>query len=50
MDALEKFQKEYPTKKEKEEALKQMSNDEIDELISHCGTPQGKAFYKKFKK
>lgn len=50
MDALDKFQKQYPTRKEKEKALSQMSNKEIDELIACAGTPQGKAFYKKYKK
>ena len=50
MDALEKFQKQYPTKQEKESALKKMTNKEIDELIACAGTPQGKTFYKKFKK
>lgn len=50
MDALEKFQKENPTKKDKESALKEMSNEDIDKLIACAGTPQGKAFLSKFKK
>ena len=44
------FQKAFPTKAEREKQLKSMSNAEIDKLISTCGTPQGKVYYKKFKK
>lgn len=50
MDVIEKFQKENPTKRDKENALKKMTNAQIDELISHAGTMQAKIFYKQFKK
>ena len=44
------FQKKYPTRKEKEEALKNMTNEEIDELIKATTNIQAKNFYKNFKK
>lgn len=44
------FQKQYPTKKEKENALKQMSNAQIDELIADSPNTQAKIWYKSFKK
>ncbi len=44
------FQKAYPTKTEREKALKSMSNEQIDKLISTCGTPQAKVYYASFKK
>jgi hypothetical protein len=44
------FQKQFPDKSKREEVLKNMSNEEINHLISTCGTPQGKAYYSKFKK
>lgn len=48
MNAKE-FGKLYPTKAEKEEALRQMSDDEIDELIKTQNNVYGKIFYSKFK-
>lgn len=53
IDMMEKviaFSKKYPTKKAKEEALRKMSDEEIDELIDDCPNIQGKIFYSKFKK
>lgn len=47
---IEQFQKQYPTKKEKEMALKKMSNKEIDALIAAASNVQAKIFYSKFKK
>ena len=40
----------YPTKEEKIEALKRMSDEEIDELIRTQSNIYGKIFYKKYKK
>ena len=48
MNARE-FGDKYPTKAEKEEALKQMSDEEIDELIETQNNVYGKIFYSKFK-
>ena len=44
------FQDAYPDRKEREAVLRAMSNEDIDKLISTCGTPQGKVYLKKFKK
>lgn len=41
------FQEKYPTKEEKEEALKHLSNDEIRHLAYTCGTVTGAAWYSK---
>lgn len=49
-DIIQSFQKKYPTRKEKEKALKEMSNEEIDRLIKASTNIQGKIFYSKFKK
>ena len=49
-EKVEAFQKKYPTGEQKEEALKKMSNAEIDELIKDCPNIYGKIFYSKFKK
>ena len=46
---IEDFQKKYPTKAEKENALRGMSNAEIDRLIEASTNIQGKIFYSKFK-
>ncbi len=50
MSIIEKFQKEYPTKEEREKALKSMPNEQIDELVKSSGTIQAKIFYSSFKK
>ena len=42
------FQEMYPNKMAREKALRQMSNEEIDEIIASCGTAQGKAYYASF--
>ena len=47
---IDKYQKEHPTKQEKEEALRKMSNEEIDELINASTNIFGKLFYSSFKK
>ena len=44
------FQEDFPTREEREEKLKEMSDSEIDQLIRSCGTIQGKIYYSKFKK
>ena len=44
------FQKKYPTKAEKEKALKVMTNKDIDQLIKDSGNTYAKIFYSKFKK
>lgn len=44
------FQDAHPNKDEREKALKLMSNEQIDKLISTCGTPQAKTYYASFKK
>ena len=46
---IEDFQKEYPSKAEKEKALTEMSNAEIDRLIEASTNTQGEIFYSKFK-
>lgn len=46
---VKEFQEKYPTRAEKEEALRQMTDEEIDELISTVDNIQGKIFYSKFK-
>ena len=46
---IEDFQKKYPTKAEKEKALSEMSNAEIDRLIKASTNVQAKIFYSKFK-
>lgn len=43
------FQEKHPTKEQREEALKTMTDKEIDEIIESCGTMQGKIYYSKFK-
>lgn len=44
------FQDMYPTKPEKEHALKDLSNAQIDLLIESCSNVQAKIFYATFKK
>lgn len=46
---IEDFQKKYPTKAEKEKALRGMSNAQIDKLINASTNTQGKIFYSQFK-
>ena len=47
---IEDFQQQYPTKAEKEEALRNMTNEQIDELIEASSNIQAKIFYASFKK
>ena len=50
MKLVKEFSARYPTKEEKVEALKKMSDEEIDALIADCPNVYGKIFYSKFKK
>ena len=50
MNIIIKFQKEFKTSKEKEEALKNMSNRDINFLIYCMDNIYGKMFYSKFLK
>lgn len=45
----DEFQKAYPTKSEKEEALRKMSDEQIDALIKSTSNRYAKIFYSKFK-
>ena len=49
-DALQSFRKEHPTRESKEQALRNMSNAQIDELIKASSNVQAKIFYASFKK
>lgn len=49
-DIIEDFQKKYPTRAEKEKALRNMTNEQIDELIKASTNVQAKIFYASFKK
>lgn len=49
-DIIKDFQEKNPTKKDKENALKKMTNEQIDELIKASGNVQAKIFYSSFKK
>ena len=50
MDALERFYEDYETREKREEALKRMSNEEIDKLIEAMQNIYGKIYLSKFKK
>ncbi len=50
MEKILEFQKKYPTKEAKANALRKMSDAQIDELIADCPNVQGKVWYKSFKK
>lgn len=47
---LNYFQKAFPTKKERQLALENMTNEGIDKLVDASFMPQAKAFYSSFKK
>ena len=47
---ITEFQEKYPTKEERIEAAKALSDSEIDEIINSCGTVQGKIYYSRLKK
>ena len=47
---IEIFQLKYPTKEAKEEALKNMTDEEIDELIKASTNIYGKICYSSYKK
>ena len=44
------FQKKHKTRKEREEVLKTLTDDEIWHIAKSCGTPQGGAYYASFLK
>lgn len=46
---IDNFQKKYPTKAEKETALRGMSDAQIDRLIDASTNVQAKIFYSKFR-
>lgn len=46
---IENFQKRYPTREAKEEALRKMADKEIDHLIMNRSNLYGKIVYYKFK-
>ena len=46
---IEDFQKKYPTKAAKENALRGMTNAQIDKLVNASTSVQGKIFYSSFK-
>ena len=48
MKIIKKFQKEYKTREEKEEALRDMSDNDISFLIYCMDNIHGKIFYSKF--
>ena len=47
---LDELAKKYPDKTKREAQLRQMSDSEIDTLISHMNNVQGKIYLKSFKK
>ena len=49
-DIISDFQTEYPTKQEKENALRNMTDEEIDVLIKASPSVYGKIFYSYFRK
>ena len=49
-EPVRKFQEEHPTKASREEALRNMTNAQIDELIKASGIVQAKIYYASFKK
>ena len=49
-EKVKEFSRKYPTREEKVEALKNMTDEEIDELIRDCPNIYGKIFYAQFKK
>lgn len=49
-EKVKAFQEKYKTREAKEQALKSMSNKEIDELIKDSPNTQAKIWYKSFKK
>lgn len=50
MNIIKKFQKTYPTSEDKINALKSMSNSDINFLIYCMGNIHGKIFYAKYLK
>ena len=47
---VRELQEKYPKKSQREAMLWGMSNEEIQEIIDSCGTPQGKVYYSQFLK
>lgn len=46
----DEFHEKYPTREEKEEALRNMTDEQIDEMIEAMPNIYGKIFYSRFKK
>ena len=46
---IDDFQQKYPTRADKEKALRRMSDSQIDKLISANPNVQAKIFYSKFR-
>ena len=44
------FQEKYPTKREKEEAARLMTDEQIDEIIQSASNIYAKIFYSKLKR
>lgn len=44
------FQGEYPSREAREEFIRTLTNEEIDELIDLCDNIQGKIWYSRLKK
>ncbi len=49
-NTIQEFQDEFPNKRKREAFAATLSNEEIDELIELCDTPQGKIYYQRMKK
>ena len=49
-EKVKAFQEKYPSRADKEKALKAMSDKQIDELIADSPNIQAKVWYKSFKK
>ena len=48
--ALQEFQEKYPTREDREEAVKSLSDQEIDKMIVGAGIVQAKIYYSRLKK
>lgn len=47
---ITEFQERYPTKREKEEAARLMTNEQIDEIIQSASNTYAKIFYSELKR
>lgn len=48
--SIQEFQDEYPSREAREEFVRTLTNDEIDELINLCDSIQGKNYYSRLKR